>query len=229
MAKRSRPRPDLITTYGETSPFAEAYRMLRINLLAADGKALWSVGITGVAPQSGSSTTAANLALIMAETGKRIVLADADLYKPSLHRIFGIPNEVGFSSVLQGEVSLERALHEVTDPGVLRVLPAGPKVRNPAALLRPDTLRAFREAAQEEADFLIVDLPSVGAIAYASFLATFMDGVVLVVRAGTPSPGVERIMKRRLQGVKVVGMVLNGVPLSGSEVPSYRYYAQVKG
>ncbi len=228
MAKRSRPRTDLITTYGDTSPFAEAYRMLRINLLAADGKALWSVGITGVNPQSGSSTTAANLGLIMAETGKRVVLVDADLYKPVLHRMFGISNEVGLSSVLQGEVSAERALQVVTEPELLRVLAAGPMVRNPAALLRPDLIAAFLEALREHTDYLILDLPSVGAVAYASFLATFMDGVVLVVRAGAPSTGVERIMKRRLQGVKVVGMVLNGVPVSGSEVPAYRYYAQLK-
>jgi capsular exopolysaccharide synthesis family protein len=225
MATRSRPRPDLITTYGDTSPFAEAYRILRINLLAADGKAPWSVGITGVNPQSGSSTTAANLGLIMAETGKRVVLVDADLYKPALHRMFGIPNEVGLSSVLQGEVSLERALQVVTEPELLRVLVAGPMVRNPAALLRPNVVAAFLEALREQTDYLILDLPSVGAVAYASFLATLMDGVVLVVRAGTPSTGIERIMKRRLQGVKVVGMVLNGVPVSSSEVLSYRYYA----
>ena len=226
MSTGTKSRPELITTYGETSPFAEAYRILRTNLLSANGKALWSVGITGSEPDSGSSTTAANLSLIMAETGKRVVLVDADLYKPSLHQLFGIANEPGFSSLLEGEIRLQEALQVVTEPGLLRVLPAGPKVRNPAALFRAEVLRDVLGAIKEEADYLIMDMPAVGVVAYSSFLGTLMDGVLLVVRAGTPAIGIERVVKRRLHGVNVVGLVLNQVPIADSEAASYRYYAQ---
>ncbi len=233
MGDQSNGRPELITTYGETSPFAEAYRVLRISLFKGNGngngKPIWSLGLTGARPQHGSTTITANLGLIMVETGRRVVLVDGDLYKPSLHERFQISNDVGFSTVLQGQAEVDRALQTVTDSPRLRVLPAGPRVKNPAALLQPESLHAFLDRLRGLTDFLIVDLPSVSAVAYTSFLASFLDGLLLVVRAGTTPAGVDRLMKHRLQGVNVIGMVLNQLPVDGSEVSSYRYYAQVKG
>jgi len=225
---RNSMRPELITTYGETSPFAEAYRVLRINLFqnGNNGKRHCVPGITGARPQHGSSTIAANLALIMVETGSRIVIVDADLYKPTLHKLFEISNDVGLSTVLQGQVEVDRALQTVTDPPALRILPAGPKVRNPAALLKPDVLGILLERLKNLADFILVDLPSVGAVAYTSYLASKLDGLLLVVRSGTTSMGVDRLMKQRLQGVNVIGMVLNRLPVDSNDVSSYRYYAR---
>ena len=85
----SQAHPQLFTTYGENCPFAEAYRVLRINLFQGNGQPLWSLGITGAAPGHGSSTTSANLGLIMGEVRSRVVLMDCDLLNPSLHHIFG--------------------------------------------------------------------------------------------------------------------------------------------
>lgn len=217
--------PELLTAYGETSPFAEAYRVLRFNLLPRNGERFWSLGVTGVAPGHGSTTTATNLGLIMAESGTQVALVDADLHKPSLHRHFEISNEVGLSTVLRGEISADRALQSVLEPATLRILPSGPAVRNPAALLQPEVLKKVFDRLRETVDFLIVDLPSVGAVAYTSFLASFLDGLVLVVRAGTSPVGADRIVKRRLQGVNVIGMVLNKAPIDASEVPAYRQQA----
>lgn len=221
-------RPELITTYGETSPFAEAYRVLRANLFQGNGnghsKPISSLGFTGARPQHGSSTVAANLGLIMIETGSRVIVVDADLYKPSLHQRFGISNDVGLSTVLQGQAEVDGALQTVTDPPLLRVLPAGPKVKNPSSLLQPKRLTALFDRLRELADYLLIDLPSVGAVAYTSSLASMLDGLVIVVRAGTTSVGVERMLKRRLKGVNIIGMVLNRVPVEGSEVSSYRHY-----
>lgn len=216
--------PELLTAYGETSPFAEAYRVLRFNLFPRDGDRLWSLGVTGVAPGHGSTTTATNLGLIVAESGIQVVLVDADLHKPSLHRHFGISNEVGLSTVLRGEISPDRALQSVREPATLRILPSGPAVRNPAALLQPDVLKNILDRLRETVHCLIVDLPSVGAVAYTSFLASFLDGLLLVVRAGTSPVSADRIVKRRLQGVNVIGMVLNQAPVNGSEIPSHRHY-----
>lgn len=220
----NRKRPELVSTYGEDSPFAEAYRVLRFNLLSQNG-ALWSVGVTGVAPHHGSTTTAANLALIVAESGVRVTLVDADMYRPSLHRHFDIANEVGFSTVLRGAISLERAIQHVYEPSALQVVPAGPAVSNPAALLQPDVLRKILDQLRESTQLLIVDMPSLGAVAYTSFLASFLDGLLLVVRAGTSPISADRIVKRRLQGVNVIGMVLNQAPIGASEVPAYRRQA----
>jgi len=221
----ARGHPELFTTYGETSPFAEAYRALRINLFQNNDQSLWSVGITGAGPGHGSSTTAANLGLIMGEVRARVVLVDCDFLKPSLHRIFEIPNTVGFSSVLNGEVGVEHALQVVAGQPLLKVLPAGPSVPNPAALLQPAVLDAFFKRLRSETDLLILDLPSIRVVSYTVFLASLVDGLLLVVRSGTTAVGVDRIMQRQLKGARVIGAVLNKIPTDGSEVASYRAYA----
>jgi capsular exopolysaccharide synthesis family protein len=221
----SRGRPHLYTTYGVTSPFAEAYRVLRINLFQGNGQPLWSLGITGAAPGHGSSTTAANLGLIMGEVRSRVVLVDCDFLKPSLHRLFEIPNTVGFSSVLRGEVPLEQALQTVDDHPLLKVLPAGPSVPNPSALLQHTVLDGVFKRLRSETDLVILDMPSVRVVSYTAFLASLVDGLLLVVRSGTTAVGVERIMQRMLKGAHVIGAVLNKVPTDTSEVASYRDYA----
>ena len=217
--------PELFTTYGDASPFAEAYRALRINLFQGNGRPLWSLGITGAAPGHGSSTTAANLGLIMGEVRSRVVLVDCDLHKPSLHRIFEIPNTVGFSSVLKGEARVEDALHTIGSQSLLKVMPAGPSVSNPAALLQPTAIDALFKRLRPEIDLLILDMPSVRVVSYTSFLASLVDGLLLVVRSGTTAVGVDRIMQRQLKGAHIIGAVLNKVPTDGSEVASYRDYA----
>lgn len=223
-------RPELITTYGETSPFAEAYRVLRINLFQgnSNGQPLWSLGITGAGPGHGSSTTAANLGLIMGEVRSRVVLVDCDLLKPSLHRIFEIPNTVGLSSVLKGEARIEGALKTVDGQSLLRVLPAGPSVSNPSALLQPTALDALFTRLKPETDLVILDMPSVRVVSYTAFLASLVDGLLLVVRSGTTAVGVDRIMQRQLKGAHIIGAVLNKVPTDTSEVASYRDYALYK-
>ena len=215
----------LFTTYGETSAFAEAYRVLRINLFQNNGQPLWSLGITGAGPGHGSSTTAANLGLIMGEVKTRVALVDCDFLKPTLHRFFEIPNTVGFSSVLQEEADLEGALQPVAGQPLLRVLPAGPSVRNPAALLQPATLETFFKHMRASVDVLILDLPSVRVVSYSAFLASLVDGLLLVVRSGTAAVGVDRLMQRQLKAARVIGAVLNNVSTDGGEVASYRAYA----
>lgn len=225
-AQTKRPRGDLITAYGEISPFAEAYRTLRISLLQGEGKAPWSVGVSGIHPAHGATTTVANLGLITAETGLRVILVDADLYKPSLHRVFDLSNEPGLSGLLEGKTSVNETLYAVGGNPQLRVLPAGPKVRNPAALLRPNRINELLHELREWCDLLVMDLPSVGAVAYSSFLASFLDGMLLVIRADTPRLDVEQTVKRRLQNAHVLGIVLNRVPVSRGEGSAYRYYAR---
>lgn len=225
MAQRKH-RGDLFTAYGEISPFAEAYRTLRISVLQGNGKAPWSVGVTGISPAHGATTTAANLGLITAEMGSRVILLDADLYKPSLHRVFEVSNEVGLSTILEGKATIDAALYAVADLPQLRVLPAGPKVRNPASLLRPNSVTGILNELRDRCDVLVVDLPSVGAVAYASHLASFLDGVLLVVQANTARMDVEQTVKRRLQSSHVIGIVLNRVPITRGDASGYRYYVR---
>lgn len=221
----SRGHSELYTTYGDTSPFAEAYRSLRINLFQNHGRPLWSLGITGAGPGHGSTTTAANLALIVGEVRSRVVLVDCDLLKPSLHGLFEVPNTVGLSSVLKGEARVEDVLRPVDGFPLLRVLPAGPRVANPAALLHHSALDALFARLKPETDLVIFDMPSVRVVSYTSFLASLVDGLLLVVRSGTTPVGVDRIMRRQLKGAHVIGAVLNKVSIDTSEVASYRDYA----
>ncbi|MGH2437155.1 MAG: CpsD/CapB family tyrosine-protein kinase, partial [bacterium] len=207
-------RNDLITAYGDISPFAEAYRTLRISVLQGNGKAPWSVGITGINPAHGATTTCANLGLITAELGSRVILLDADLYKPSLHRVFEVSNDQGLSTVLEGKLDIENALCTIPGSPHLRLIPAGPKVKNPAALLRANVVTNLLHSLKDSCDFLVVDLPSVGAVAYSSYLATFLDAVLLVVQAETARMDVEQTVKRRLQNAHVLGIVLNRVPIN---------------
>ena len=219
-------RSDLITAYGEISPFAEAYRTLRISVLQGNGKAPWSVGITGINPAHGATTTSANLGLITAEMGSRVILLDADLYKPSLHRVFEVSNEQGLSTVLEEKIDVDAALCTLAGSPHLRLLPAGPKVRNPAALLRASAVTKLLHELRDRCDFLIVDLPSVGAVAYSSYLASFLDAILLVVQAETARMDVEQTVKRRLQNAHVLGIVLNRVPINRGDASGYRYYAR---
>ncbi len=221
----SRGRPEFFTTYGDTSPFAEAYRILRINLFQNGAQPLWSLGITGAGPGHGSSTTAANLGLIMGEVRSRVVVVDCDLRSPSQHRLFEIPNAGGPSSVPRGDARLEDALRPIAGFPLLRVLPAGPGVPNPSALLQRAALDALFARLKPETDLVIFDMPSVRVVSYTSFLASLVDGLLLVVRSGTTPVGVDRIMRRQLKGANVIGAVLNRVPTDTSEVASYRDYA----
>jgi capsular exopolysaccharide synthesis family protein len=227
-AKNTRPTSaPLFTAYGENSPFAEAYRGLRVSLFNGENSPR-SLGITGVAPRHGSSTTAANFTLIMGETGARVTLVDADLYRPSLHRYFDLPNTAGLSSVLAGDASLSDVLQTITPPSQMKLLAGGPSVYNPAALLRPERLKAVLNALRDEADLVIVDLPAVSAIAYTAQVAPMLDGVLLVLRAGTEPSDAERLVRRRLKGTNVLGIVLNRVPLKGSDASPYRHYANLE-
>jgi capsular exopolysaccharide synthesis family protein len=220
--------PELFTTYGDASAFAEAYRVLRINLFQTEGDPLWSLGISGARPGHGSSTTAANLALIMGEVRTRVVLVDCDLMKASIHRLFDMPNTVGLSSVLAGGMRVRDVLQGVPGYPMLRVLTAGPAVPNPAALMHKPAIEGLLAQLKPETDLVILDLPSVRVVSYSTFLASMVDGLLLVVRSGTTGTGVDRLMQRQLKAARVIGAVLNRVPMDSSEVASYRDYAVYK-
>jgi tyrosine-protein kinase Etk/Wzc len=145
-----------------------------------------------------------------------------------LHLLFGIPSVVGLSSVLRGETRLEHALHGVPGYPLLRVLPAGPPVANPAALLHGPSLQGVFDRLKPETDLLILDMPSVRVVSYTAYLASLVDATLLVVRSGTTPVGASRMMERRLKGARVIGAVLNKVPTDTSEVASYRDYAVYK-
>jgi capsular exopolysaccharide synthesis family protein len=190
----------------------EAYRHLRAHLLAIEGgKPPGSILVAGAEPGAGTSTIAANLAVVFGESGFRATVVDANLRRPSMHRIFGLPNQVGLSSVLWGANALEESLQPSPFPGV-EVLTGGPSVPHPGELLGSGEMAALFRRLAAESDVVLVDAPALLAVADAVPVATRVDRVLLVVTRAKSRTETLIAACRMLTsiGVKEVGVVLNG-------------------
>lgn len=173
----------LITLADARSPQAEAYRSLRTNLeFYSLDHPLRTLLVTSPAPDEGKSTTLANLGVINAQAGKRIILLDGDLRRPRLHELFGLSNNTGVTTaILNPEAPLP--LQNTTVPN-LRVMTSGPLPPNPADLLASARMKALLDHLVTEADLVLLDAPPVILVTDAVVLAAKVDGVLLVVSAG---------------------------------------------
>jgi len=207
------------------SPVAESYRLLRTDLLfSADDKPFKSIMGATAKPGQGATTTICNLAVALAQVGKRVVLIDADLRRPKLHDFFHTTNETGLTSLLRDECTMEEAL-KITDIDNLLLLPSGPLPMNPSELLASQRMRTLHERLKPHTDFILVDTPSAIAFSDSAILASFMDAVLLVMRAQEAPRGGEKQVREMLSKARanVVGVVLNGV--KPQLVDSYHYHA----
>lgn len=205
----------LITIRDPGSAAAEAYRTLRTNLLFSSlDRPLHTILITSSAPNEGKSTTLANLAVTMAEAEQRVLMVDCDLRRPSLHTLFGLPNEHGLTSSMLEQAESALPIQATSVPG-LRLLPSGPLPPRPADLLGSRRMGAILERLRREADIVLFDTPPVGAVTDAAVLAPQMDGVLLVLHAGQTRRDRAREARQILDKVKanIVGVVLNGAKL----------------
>jgi capsular exopolysaccharide synthesis family protein len=161
----------------------------------------------------------------MAGSGNRVLLVDADMRRPRVHRIFGEANGAGLSSLILGEGRLEDLVRETGIPG-LQVLPCGPVPPNPAELLHTAAFRKLLAEMAGRYDRVIVDSPPVGVVADAVVVATHADGTLLVLRAGRTSREVARQAVRQLRDVNapIFGAVLNDLDLEQRRYGSYGYY-----
>ncbi len=213
-----------------SSPEAEAYRSLRTALyFSTRGEAHKAIQVTSPNMGDGKTTIAANLAIAIAQSGKRVVLVDADMRRPRAHALFGLMPEVGLSSVIGGEAALSAA---VVDSGIdrLSVLACGPRPANPAELLTLPRFDQVLAELREQFDFVIVDTPPLLAVTDPCVVASRMDGVLLAVRLGkNERPAAERAREilYTLQA-NVVGVVVNGVG-SGPGQYGYEHYSYKYG
>jgi len=221
---RARDLP-LITHALPASPYAEAYRFLRTDLLFTAGdQALQTLCVVTPKPGQGGTTTIANLAISLAEADRRVILVDADLRRSSLHRIFGVPNDVGLTSVLTGGVELADALQETSVPNLL-LLTGGPLAHNPSNLISSNRMRSLVAELREQADFVLFDTPSAIAFSDAVVIASLTDGALMVVRAHQPLRGSQLQITTLLNKARanIVGAVLNDV--TPNEVDAYYYHS----
>ena len=212
---------ELVALRDPRSPAAEAYRTLRTNIqFSSLDKPLRTVLATSTSPDEGKSTTIANLAVTIAQAEQRVVLVDCDLRRPTLHALFGLPNEEGLTSLMLqegGRIPVQKT--EV--PGLL-VLTSGPLPPRPADILGSRRMEAVIAQLREHADIVLFDTPPVNAVTDAAVLATKVDGVLLVFRAGATKRDRAREARRLLDKVNanIVGVVLTDV--QGED--RYSYY-----
>lgn len=211
-------------TAPDLSGFNESIRTLRNSILLANFEHRYrSLMVTSAAPGEGKTTMAANLAAVHAGQGKRTLLIDGDLRRPSVHRNFNLPTVVGLFNVLMGEIPWREALLAVEEIPNLSILPAGPSTRRASDLVGR-SLSELIEEASEEFDLVVLDAPPLLGFAEPLQMATAVDAVVIVARAGqTTRKAVGSVITllTRLR-VKVVGLVLNEVHKELSD--SYYYY-----
>ncbi len=208
--------------------FDEAIRTLRNSILLSDfDRRMKSLLVTSAAPGEGKSTTAAHLALSHAEQGHRTLLIDGDLRRPSVHRRFNVPGSLGLSNVLVAEIPWREALIKLEHPAELHILAAGPPSRRASDLIGRGLVELLEEASLEF-DMVVLDAPPMLGFAEPLQMATAVDGVLVVARAGeTPRTAVSNVLATlgRLRA-KVVGLVLNEVHSETSR--SYYYYGNYR-
>jgi tyrosine-protein kinase len=211
---RKRRTPLVVSVTDPTSSTAESYRSLRTSLQFArqDGQAR-SVVVTSPAASEGKTATTANLGVVFAQAGERVVLVSCDLRRPRLGRFFGLDEQMGLTTVLQGQQSLDGALQQVPGHDRLCVLAAGPIPPNPAELLSGSSAGEVFTTLRERFDLVLIDSPPVLPVTDAVVLSKTADATLLVVAAGQTTRAALRRAAERLNQVSaaVLGIVLNEV------------------
>lgn len=220
----------LVTVEKPRSPIAEAYRLLRANIeISAVDNPVRTLVVTSSGPTEGKSVTAANLAVAFAQSGKHVILVDADLRRPSLHKLFQAPNKRGVTTALlqggQGIVSDHLSPTRIEN---LFLLSSGPLPPNPAELLGSQRMAEYVKDLGAQADMVIFDSPPVLAVADATLLARVCDGALFVVLAeSTQGDAIKRAKSQIEQsGTQLLGVVLNRVSSSSSGYYYYQKYYQ---
>lgn len=204
--------PPLITLTDPRSAAAEAYRSLYINLsFSSQEKPLRRLLISAAGPEGSNSLVLANLAVVAAQMGQRVLVVDADLRQPQQHELFGLRNERGLTTLVAGKEAAAAALQAAAGIEGLGVLTSGPLPTSPSQVLANRRFDELLAELAEQADLILLDAPPITAVADASVLAAKADGVLLVLNAGQSKRDEARQAKETLEKINahVVGVVLN--------------------
>jgi capsular exopolysaccharide synthesis family protein len=220
--------PTLLISKNAASAVADAYRVLRTNLIFTStettGRALV---VTSAGPGEGKTTTLANLGAALAYNGAKVLAIDADLRRPTLHQHFGLQKTPGLSDLIVGKSAASEAIQTTRIEG-LQLLPCGYLPPNPAELLGSPMMKQILAAVRSHYDWVLLDSPPILAMADAAVLCPQVEGVVLLVAAEGPTkPAVARAIDQ-IQGVggKVLGVVLNKVNLQRNSYYYSQYYGE---
>ncbi|WP_420490703.1 CpsD/CapB family tyrosine-protein kinase [Neobacillus drentensis] len=221
--RRDKKIVDLIAFNKPKSPITEQYRLIRNNLnFASVDKEIKTITVTSPEPSDGKTTTSANLAIVLAQQGKMVLLVDADLRKPSVHYAFNVSNIDGLTSVLTKDISLVEAISKTNIPN-LDILTSGRIPPNPSELLDSKTMEIIMEELKELYDFIIFDTPPILRVTDSQIMANKCDGVVLVVASGKTKKDRGMKAKELLEKAnsQLLGVVVNGVRTKGEYYGHY--------
>lgn len=205
----------LITLSDPRSAAAEAYRSLYVNLsFSSQDRPIHTLLVASAVAGEGKSTTLANLAVVAAQMGQRVIVVDCDLRQPQQHDLLGLKNDTGVTTVTGGKDTAGAALQSVADVPGLQALTSGPLPVSPTQVLASKAMQDLLADLAQRADLVLVDAPPVVAVSDASVLASKVDGVVLVLDAGHTKRDVARRAKETLEkaNAHIVGAVLNNAP-----------------
>lgn len=209
------------------SAIAESFRSLRTDLeFAAVDKPINTILVVSPGVAVGKTSIAINLAVVIAQGGKKVYLLDADLRKPSVHRSLGLPNRQGLSDAFRKEKDV-RDLAHFWQEGNIHVVTSGPLPPNPSELLSSRKMDQVLETLENEADIVIVDGPPF-LVTDAAILSSKVGGVLLVIRYGhtRKAEALKTVKQLERTGARILGVVLNQIPRKGQEyLGAYRYYA----
>ncbi|MEA3345710.1 MAG: polysaccharide biosynthesis tyrosine autokinase [Chloroflexota bacterium] len=217
----------LIASGHSRSPISEAYRVLRTNIqFSSPDRTLKTLLISSPGPTEGKSLTLANLGVVMAQAGQRVILVDCDLRRPTLHRIFGLSNESGLTSALFNDDSDVDRWLQPTEVDNLSVLTSGPLPPNPSELLGSQRMEEMVKELKARADVILFDSPPSLAVTDAAVLANQVDGTILVIDAGTTRREPAQRAKYDLDNVggNILGATLNRVSTDSRGGYYYYYY-----
>jgi len=216
----------LIAEAHPRSSIAEAFRMLRTNLqFATLDRPAQTLLVTSAGPDEGKTSVLANLAVSLAQTGKKVIAVDTDLRRSHLHELFGISNEIGFTNLLLAQQPDVAGFLQPTKVEGLRVLTSGPRPHNPAELVSSPRISFLVGELRKEADIVLFDCAPVLVAADAPVLAAKLDATILVVEAGRTRPEALVETKEALSkgNVLILGAVLNRVNVTGRGGYYYHY------
>ena len=215
--------PPLISHEQPRSELAEAYRALRTSvLLSTASHPPRTILITSPVPQDGKTTTCLNIAIVLAQQGKRVLLLDADMRRPGIHLAFGLNDKLGLANILVGSARIDDVIQSTVQPNLFAIT-AGPVPPQPSELLGSPSMQDLMLKLRGEFDHIIIDSPPILSVTDAVLLSVQMDTVLLVIRSGrTTAPQIRRA-RNLLQRVnaRVLGIVVNAADLGS---PDYYYY-----
>ena len=220
---------ETVTQVRPQSQMAESYRALRTSLLLSNlGAPPKVIMVTSARPQEGKTTTSINTAIVLAQKGVRVLLVDADLRRPSIHKTLGMGPRSGLSNVLTGSAALQQTI--TTSPILpnLFIMPAGTPPPNPAELLASSNMRDLLAELRQQFDHIVIDTPPTLSVTDAVVLSPRADATILVIRSGhTTKQALCRSRDILMQvNAHVAGVLLNAVDLTS---PDYYYYYEYQG